>query len=178
MEIESRTDRHATRLKRLAIAGEFLAWGSFAVTVLGVVAAMMLPDMRGAWFASLGVRLDANPMIATVIAAIPAALFAFCLWEAATLFGALRGAVPFSSRAISALVRLGWGAVATAVASIVSRMSLAYIASLGSADGSRALAISLSSTDLGALLVGILALVFALVVAEARQLEYDARGIV
>ena len=54
----------------------------------------------------------------------------------------------------------------------------AYLESLGSADGTRTLAIAFGSTELATLLVGILALAFALVIAEARRLEDDARGIV
>lgn len=178
MDITPTLNRPHARLQRLAMAGQLVAWVGFAITALWVVAALLVPEVRNTWFASLGTPLDSNLLIGALIASLPAAFFAFCLWQAGTLFGALRGTAPFSPRAIAALLRLGWGAVATAVAGILCRTALLYLVSLGAADGTRSLAISLSSTDVGALLFGILALAFALVVAEAQRLDDDARGIV
>lgn len=166
------------RLTRIARFGQIVGWGGFALTLLWVIAAIALPDVRSTWLAGMGVDLGERALLGTLVAAVPALLFGLCLLEAGRLFGALQSATPFSPRASSALLGLGWFAVATAISGIVCRTALAYIVSLGSADGKRTLALSLSSADIGALLVGLLALAFALVVAEARKLDDDARSIV
>lgn len=166
------------RLARWSLLGQFVSMGGFAVTVGWVLAALLVPEVRNDWLRQLGLSLGDNALLGTLVAALPAALFGFCLLQATLLFSALRRETPFSPRAVDALVALGWGAVATAVAGVVCRTGLYYLASFNSADGSRALVLSLSSTDIGTLLVGVLALVFALVVAEARRLEDDARSIV
>lgn len=174
----SRSKTVPARLARLARLGQIVAWGGLVIVMVWVGAALALPGIREGWLNSLGVSAGNNALLATLVAALPATLFAYCLWQAGRLFGALRGATPFSPRAIQSLVGLGWGAVATAIIGIVCRMAIHYLASFGSTDGTRALVLSLSSTDIGALLVGVLALAFALVVAEAQRLEDDARSIV
>jgi hypothetical protein len=143
-----------------------------------MIAATLVPDVRMRWAGSLGFTPDGNDLPVLVAASIPALLFGYCLWEAGWLFAKLGGAAPFSPGAVRSLVRLGWAAVATAIAGIVCRMAAHYLISLGSPDGTRSLVLSLSSTDIGTLLVGILALAFALVVAEAQRLDEDARSIV
>lgn len=168
----------STRLARLARIGQIIAWGGLVIVLAWVVAAFAVPGVRDSWLGSLGVSAGSNALLSTLVASLPAVLFAYCLWQAGRLFGALGGRAPFSPRAIESLVGLGWGAVATAIAGILCRVAVHYLASFGSPDGTRALVLSLSSTDIGALLVGVLALAFALVVAEAQRLEDDARGIV
>lgn len=174
----SNSNAVAGRLSRWALVGQVVSWSGFVVTAGWVIAALVLPAARDIWLDQFGVSLGENSVLGVVVAGVPAALFAFCLFEAARLFAALGRDAPFSQRAVRALVALGWGAVATAVAGVLCRTALYYIASLGSADGKRALVLSLSSVDIGTLLVGILALVFALIVAEARRLQDDARSIV
>jgi len=169
---------HRARLARIARFGQIVGWGGFGLTLVWVVAAFALPDIRTTWLTGMGLDLGDRAMLGTLVAAVPAVLFGLCLMEAGRLFGALRSVTPFSPRAASSLLQLGWLAVATAVSGIVSRTVLAYIVSLGSADGKRTLALSLSSADIGALLVGLLALAFALVIAEAQKLDDDARSIV
>jgi hypothetical protein len=174
----SNSDVIARRLSRWALVGQLVSWAGFVVTAGSVVAALVLPSVRESWLSQFGVSLGDNAVLGVIVAGFPAALFAFCLFQAALLFAALGKDAPFSARAVGALVALGWAAVVTAVAGVVSRTALYYLASLGSADGKRALVLSLSSVDIGTLLVGVLALVFALVVAETRRLEDDARSIV
>ena len=174
----SNSDVIARRLSRWALVGQLVSWAGFAVTAGWVVAALLLPSVRETWLNQFGVSLGDNALLGVIVAGFPAALFAFCLFEAGLLFAALGRDTPFSARAVRALVTLGWAAVATALAGVLCRTALYYIASLGSADGKRALVLSLSSVDIGTLLVGILALVFALIVAETRRLQDDARSIV
>ncbi len=174
----SESDVVTCRLSRWALVGQIVSWTGFAVTAGSVIAALVLPSVRESWMNQFGVSLGDNAVLGVIIAGFPAALFAYCLFEAARLFRALGRDAPFSLGAVKALVALGWAAVATAVAGVLSRTALYYVASLGSADGKRALVLSLSSVDIGTLLVGVLALVFALVVAETRRLEDDARSIV
>jgi hypothetical protein len=174
----SNSDVISRRLSRWALVGQLVSWAGFVVTAGSVVAALALPSMRDSWLSQFGVSLGDNAVLGVIIVGFPAALFAYCLFEAAQLFRALGRDAPFSQGAVKALVALGWAAVVTAVAGVVSRTALYYLASLGSADGKRALVLSLSSVDIGTLLVGVLALVFALVVAETRRLEDDARSIV
>lgn len=171
-----RTDRD--RLGRIALFGQIIGWGGFALTIGWVAAALALPEVRTGWLAGMGLNLGDNALLGTLVAALPAVLFGLCLLQAGRLFGALRGETLFSRRATETLLSLGWLAVATAITGILSRTALSYIVSLGSADGKRTLALSLSSSDIGALLVGLLALAFALVMAEAKRLDDDARSIV
>lgn len=170
--------RHRGRIARIALFGQMIGWGGFALTVGWVASALVLPEVRTSWMAGMGLALGDNALLGTLVAALPALLFGLCLMQAGRLFGALRGEALFSKRATEALVSLGWLSFATAIAGIVSRAGLAYIVSFDSADGKRALALSLSSSDIGALLVGLLALAFALVMAEAQRLDDDARSIV
>lgn len=177
-DVNRSTRAGRTRLRRIARVGQIIGWGGFVLTIGWVAAALAMPELRAGWLAGMGLDLGERAMAGTLVAALPALLFGLCLWQAGTLFGALRGEMLYSLRATTALVRLGWLAVATALAGIACRTGLAYIASLGSVDGKRTLAISLSSSDIGALLVGLLALAFALVMAEARRLDDDSRSIV
>lgn len=174
----SNSDVVSRRLSRWALVGQLVSWTGFVVTAGSVIAALALPSVRENWLNQFGVSLGDNAVLGVIVAGFPAALFAYCLFEAAQLFRALGQQAPFSPQAVRALVALGWAAMATAVAGVATRTALFYLASLGSADGKRALVLSLSSVDIGTLLVGVLALVFALVVAETRRLEDDARSIV
>jgi len=174
----SDTGTALARLARLARLGQIVAWGGLAIVVSWITAALALPGVRDGWLGTMGVSAGDNALLAALVAALPATLFAYCLWQAGLLFGALRSAAPFSPLAVQSLVSLGWGAVATAIAGVVCRMAVHYLASFSSPDGTRTLDLSLSSTDIGTLLVGVLALAFALVVAEAQRLEGDARSIV
>ncbi|WP_374624484.1 DUF2975 domain-containing protein [Devosia sp.] len=175
-------DPHSTttsrRLRRTALGGQLVAWGGLLLVVLFVGAALAFPEVRDPWLRQMGLELGGNAQLGALVAAIPAATFGYCLWQAGRLFATLRGADPFAPRAVAALVGLGWGAFATGIAATLAHTALAYLESLGSADGTRTLAIAFGSTELATLLVGILALAFALVIAEARRLEDDARGIV
>jgi len=165
-------------LSRIALFGQIISWGGVVLTIGWVAVAIAMPDVRTSWLAGMGLQLGGNALLGVLVAAVPALLFGLCLWQSGRLFGALRGNLPFSRRATDALLGLGWMAVATALTGVLSRTALAYMVSLESADGRRVLALSLSSSDVGALLVGILALAFALVMAEAQRLDDDARSIV
>ena len=98
----------------LARIGQIVAWGGLVIVLAWVVAAFAVPGVRDSWLGSLGVSAGSNALLSTLVASLPAVLFAYCLWQAGRLFGALRGRAPFSPRAIESLVGLGWGAVATA----------------------------------------------------------------
>lgn len=167
-----------SRLRRLAVFGEITAFGSLVLIVFFVALAIALPEIRGQWIKALGVELGGSDMLGVLVAAIPTSTFALCLYYSGRLFRALRGREIFGTAAVAALSGLGWSALATAVLAILSRTALGLIATYGLPPGQRQLVLSLSSSDLAAVLIGLLAFTLAGVMAEAIRLSDDLRTII
>lgn len=167
-----------TRLRRLALFGEITSFGSVVLIVGFVGFALVLPDIRSQWIKALGVELGGSDLLGILVAAIPTSTFALSLYFSGRLFRALRGTEVFGSAAVAALSGLGWSALATALLAILSRTALGLIATASAPAGQHQLVLSLSSSDLAAVLIGLLAFTLSGVMAEAIRLSDDLRTIV
>lgn len=171
------------RLGRLALAGEVLAWSGMALIGISlawycadqsrftVLARRMLPDIP------MTITLNAwanGTMIFTLIYG----MLALTLIKAARLFALLRHGERFGPKVERTLERLARAVFATALTGIVGKTALGLVLSWANPAHQRQLVLSLSSTDVLALLAAILFLLFALIIAEGRRIDDENRGFI
>ena len=160
----------------LAIAGVVMGLGHVAYLALvpDALAIALRREVAGVVVEPSGPAL----LAAGLVSFLPAVIFAGAMWSARTLFRLLgRAATVFDPTAPSLLKRLGLWAVAAAAAGVVVRMAVAVLMTSANPPGQQQLVLSVSSSDVTALVVGLLMLAFALVMQEGIRLDEDNRSI-
>lgn len=179
----STAESSQTRICRLALAGRVCAWGGIAM--LGGLVIWYCADL--ARFRSLADDLlPATPVTmghwtwalgALTIGAMYG-LFVWIMLEVANLFRLFGHGDLFGPRVERNLHRLSYAMIAGACGSVAGRTILGLVLSWNNAPHQRHLSISVSSSDLVALLAAVMFLLFARIVAEARRAVEENKGFV
>ncbi len=121
---------------------------------------------------------DGQLWLAYGLAVLPAWGFALAMWEVRRFFALLGRSAIFDRAAPRILVRLGWIAIGLSIAGVLVRTLIVLVMTSANPPGQRQLAIGISSSDIAALMMGLLFLAFALVMQEALIIEDENRGFV
>lgn len=170
-------------LSRLAGIARALAFAGMAMVAGFCLYLLFDPEalaahLRREAVIPLTMATDWRLWLAYALSLIPALGFLAAMWQAQRFFGLLGEGRLFDRAAPRILVRLGWIAIGLAAASIVVRTLVVLVLTSANPPGQRQLAISISSTDVASLVVGLLFLAFALVMQEALILEDENRSFV
>jgi hypothetical protein len=171
------------KLRRIARVAEWISLGGIAL--VGTYSAYLWSD-QAALTAHLqrdvpgivGVPTGGSLILAYLASLGPAAIFVVALWEARGVFRLLGATEFFDPAAPPRLVRLGVLAVAASVAGMVVRLVVGLVMSSADPAGPRQLVIAISSSEISALIVGLLLLAFALVMREAVSVAAENRSFV
>jgi hypothetical protein len=173
------TDDRRRTLRRISRAAECITLGGMVLvgtysaylgTDQDALTAYLQRDIPG-----IAVPSGGSLILAYLLSLVPALIFIAALWEARGLFRLLGVTQIIDPAAPRRLVRLGILAIAASAAGIVVRLLLGLVMS---SVGPRQLVISISSSEISALIVGLLLLAFALVMREAVSVAEENRGFV
>jgi hypothetical protein len=162
------------RIRSLALAGQAFSWGSIvafgAAVIWSCVDLGRFSKLIGAMLPNIPVTVDARMwLLSALTIGVMFCLFAWVIAEVANLFR-LFGRGDFFGRGVEkGLHRLSYSLMTGALGSVFGRMLLGFILTSNNPQQERQLSISVSSSDLVALLASILFLLFARIVAEARM---------
>jgi hypothetical protein len=171
------------RLRLIARTAEALALGGM-VTVVGYAVFLLVePEamLRALSREVVDDIVDPGGLavgIAWFLSLVPAIMFVTAMWWVRDLFRLLRRAPLFHPDAPPLMRRIGLLALAGTVAGILTHTLVAAVLTVANPPGHQHLVISLSSSDVIALIVGLLLLAFAQVMREGQRLDEDSRSIV
>ena len=176
-------DAEHRQLRRISMMAEWIALAGAAVVAASVAYLWATP---GAWLAHLAKGVPGAPqqldaallMGAAGAGSIPALIFVAAMWEARNLFHQLGSGQIFAAPVATHLVRLGWLALAAALASVAVRLLVGVLLTATNPDGQRQVILAIGSDEIAAIVTGLLFLAFALIVKAARRLDEDSRSIV
>lgn len=168
-----------------AVSAVMRAFCTIAIVIIpvGLAAfwALASPELIGD-IRSLGNPVAALPplfrLFGFLVTMIPGAIGIYGLIALRRLFDACRAGAIFAAGNALNLRAFAVSVVASALAKIMIGPVLSVLVSWHNPPGTRELAITLSSDDLGALFVGFLFLVVAWIMAEAQRLAEDNAQIV
>ena len=133
-------------------------------------------------FKELGYEVTALPplfrLLAFLVTMIPGAIAIYGLLALRRLFDSYRTGAIFAAGNALCLRTFAISVVGSVLAKFITAPVLSVVLSWHNPPGTRALAITLNSDDLGALFVGCLFLVVAWIMAEAQRLAEDNAQIV
>lgn len=171
------------RRRRLAIIGEVVAAVSAVVTAayLGWACATPVRFARLAhdMVPGLTATFTTGEWLAGAITILLLyALFAWIAWEAAALFRLLRGTEHFGAAIERQLRRLACAVLTGALAGVPGKVALSLALSWTNPPHHRLVVVDVSTSDIGALLMAILLMLFVRIVAEGRRIDEDNQGFV
>lgn len=176
------TSPDLARIRRWSIALSVLSILMAVAIALAIVATALFGDLPPDLARTAGVAEDAlaRPHLALVvlIGALPGVAAIWTLLAARRLFRRFAAGEVLTPAVAGGLGRVGAGLLAIAALGLVARPLQTVLASLGNPPGSRVLALSIESPDLGLLLSGGLMTVIGWILAEAARIADENRRFV
>ncbi|MFO1034952.1 MAG: DUF2975 domain-containing protein [Hyphomicrobiales bacterium] len=173
----------ATRLGKLSRLGRWIAALSLTgLLAYGLYLALTPTELR----AVLNRGLPGSPndpsglglALAAFAAAIPGGIFAAILALVWKVFQRT-GSGNFLDAAFARLLRwLGWLAVASGIASIICHSLVSLLMTKDNPPGQKMLLVEISSSQVAALIMGVLFFMFTHIIAEMMRLDEDNRSII
>ncbi|MBX2854816.1 MAG: DUF2975 domain-containing protein [Rhodobacteraceae bacterium] len=174
--------RRIRSLARLSEGAAGIAFALFALTLpLMAVVILAMPEARVELIDAIDE--DAltqapwlNATAGLLVGLAPLALSAYMLWEMRRLLGGFRRGEIFTEETARRLGGVGWIVTAMAPFSILCNMLTVLALTWSNGPGERALSLEIDDTDILAVTVGLLIVVVARVLTEARRIadENDA----
>lgn len=175
--------RRRQKLRRISHIAEWIALGAIAL-VLSYCVYSWWSEVAQAAFLKRDVPGLVIPPTAGVarlaywISILPAGIFALAMWEARQLFRLFGTGNVFGRATPRHLLRLGFLAIAAAIAGMIVRALVILLMTSANPPGQQHLVLRIGSNELAALVAGLLFLAFALVMQEALRIEEDNLSIV
>lgn len=165
-------------LNRLSVAGRAISATGALMVLTWPVAAWLDPALLASVLPP-GVAAPAETQWLVLAASLlPAVLFLGAMVEAFRLFGLLGRGQAFTAAMPHTMQRLGWWAIACAIAGIVTPTLIGLVATAGAAEGQKQLVIRFGSGEITGLIVALLLLAFGRVMREALRVSRENREFV